>query len=81
LFVGITTQMSSHTARFMTALPPGTLPDCPNPTPGPLDCITTDPVHAATVWAAAIQTECTTAMTNLRNQTPAILTSLPSVDV
>jgi hypothetical protein len=81
LFVGITTQMSSFPARFMTALPPGTLPWNPNPVQGQLDCLTTNPVRAATVWAAAMDTAIATALTTLRALTPAALTSLPSVDV
>jgi hypothetical protein len=44
---------------------------------GQLDCITTNPVEAATVWAAAIQTACLAAMTTLRTYTPPQLNSLP----
>lgn len=51
LYVGITTQMSSYTARFMEALPGPGNPNQPAPIQGPLDCITTNPSEAATAWA------------------------------
>ena len=73
LYVGVTTQMSSYTARFMTALP--TSPSQPGqqaPVQGPLDCITTDPSTAAQVWATTIGEAGTgriaQAMANLRAQ-------------
>ena len=97
LYVGITTQMQGFTARFMEALPqarttippvngsffPGEWEGSPGqpPSQGPLDCITTSPIEAATVWAAAIQTRVLAAMTTLRAQTPAALTSLPDQDI
>jgi len=100
-YVGITTQMSAVTARFMQNLPavpqpvpgqypsqfsvcqyPGWAAQPPQPPqPGPLDCLTTNPVEAATVWAAAIQTAVQAAMTALRAQTPAQLTTLPDETV
>ena len=52
LYAGLTTQLASHTARFMTALPSATLPGWPPPAQGQLDSITANPVQAATVWAA-----------------------------
>jgi hypothetical protein len=50
LYVGVTTQMSSYTARFMEALPGPQNPNQPAPIQGPLDCITTNPSEAATAW-------------------------------
>jgi hypothetical protein len=50
LYVGITTQMSSYTVRFMEALPAPYNPNQPAPIQGPLDCITTDPSEAAQAW-------------------------------
>src|SRR5271157_1202583 len=51
LYVGITTQLSSYTARFMEALPSPQNPNQPAPIQGPLDCITVNPSEAATAWA------------------------------
>ena len=51
LWVGITTQMSSYTARFMEALPGPVNPNQPAPIQGPLDCITVNPSEAAQAWA------------------------------
>ena len=51
LWVGITTQLSSQTARFMEALPSQVNPNQPAPIQGPLDCITTNPSEAAQAWA------------------------------
>ncbi len=51
LWVGITTQMSSYTARFMEALPGPQNPNQPAPVQGPLDCVTINPSEAATAWA------------------------------
>src|SRR5271157_2566226 len=50
LWVGITTQLSSYTARFMEALPGPQNPNQPAPIQGPLDCITINPSEAATAW-------------------------------
>jgi hypothetical protein len=50
-WVGVTTQMSSFTVRFMEALPGTVNPNQPAPIQGPLDCITTNPSEAATAWA------------------------------
>lgn len=77
LYAGATTQMATYTARFMTALPPAVLPGQPAPTQGPLDCITTDPVHAASLWAATVETRVHDAMVTLRAISPAQLSSLP----
>lgn len=98
LYVGVTTQMSAKTARFMTALPApprwqGGAPAWPGQPwgngqqmpyqieQGVLDCLTTNPIEAATVWAAAIQTAVEAAMTTLRALTPAQLTSLPDATI
>jgi hypothetical protein len=54
LWVGVTTQLSSQTARFMEALPSQLNPNQPAPIQGPLDCITTNPSEAATAWANVI---------------------------
>ncbi len=51
LWVGITTQMSSYTARFMEALPGPVNPNQPAPIQGLLDCITVNPSEAAQAWA------------------------------
>lgn len=50
LYVGVTTQLSSNTARFMEALPAPYNPNQPAPIQGPLDCITTNPSEAAVAW-------------------------------
>src|SRR5271168_1741979 len=50
LYVGITTQLSSYTARFMEALPGPQNPNQPAPVQGPLDCVTINPSEAATAW-------------------------------
>jgi hypothetical protein len=81
LFAGLTTQMSSFTARFMVNLPVATQPGWPPPAQGPLDCVTIEPVEAATVWASAIETQALAAMTILRALTPAQLISLPDSTV
>lgn len=51
LWVGVTTQMSSYTARFMEALPGPVNPNQPAPIQGPLDCVTQNPSEAAQAWA------------------------------
>jgi hypothetical protein len=50
IFVGITTQMQSQTARFMLALPSPQNPNQPAPIQGPLDCVTVNPSEAAEAW-------------------------------
>jgi hypothetical protein len=54
LWVGITTQMSSQTARFMEALPSAQNPNQPAPIQGPLDCVTQNPSEAAQAWAGIL---------------------------
>lgn len=56
LWVGVTTQMSSYTARFMEALPGTQNPNMPAPVQGPLDCVTQNPSEAAQAWAAILMT-------------------------
>jgi hypothetical protein len=56
LWVGVTTQMSSYTARFMEALPGPQNPNQPAPVQGALDCVTINPSEAATAWASIIMT-------------------------
>src|SRR5271169_42576 len=54
-YVGVTTQMSSYTARFMEVLPQApSQPGFPPPTQGPLDCITPNPSEAAQAWAFVV---------------------------
>lgn len=50
LWLGVTTQLSSYTARFMEALPGPQNPNQPAPVQGPLDCITVNPSEAAQAW-------------------------------
>ena len=72
LWVGVTTQLSSQTARFMEALPSPVNPNQPAPIQGPLDCITTNPSEAATAWANILMAPGTgriaQAMMQLRSQ-------------
>ena len=77
---GISTELNCNTARFMTQLPPS-IPGQPTPKQGPLDCITSDPVHAATYWTTAMQTACGVTMNALRAKTPPQLSSLPDATV
>src|SRR5271157_4451830 len=53
-YVGVTTQLSSQTARFMLALPQQINPNQPTPIQGPLDCVTVNPSEAAVAWANII---------------------------
>jgi hypothetical protein len=72
LWVGITTQLSSYTARFMEALPGPQNPNQPAPIQGPLDCVTINPSEAAVAWANILMTPGTgriaQAMMALRSQ-------------
>jgi hypothetical protein len=81
-FVGITTQMSGKTIKFMTSLP-STPPLCnPNssaPQQGPLDCLTMYPAYALEAWYAAMVNSITAALTALRNLS--LVPSLPPVDI
>lgn len=77
---GITTELASCPAKFMTQLPVAVTGQ-PAPKQGPLDCITSDPVQAATVWASQMQLICSSAMQTLRLKTPPQLTSLPDATV
>lgn len=72
MYVGVTTQLSSQTARFMEALPGQQNPNQPAPIQGPLDCVTINPSEAATAWAnilmAAGSGRIAQAMMQLRSQ-------------
>ena len=77
---GITTELSSNPVRFMKQLPVAS----PGQTPyvqGPLDCVTSDPVLAATAWASVMDTRITAALATLRALTPAQLSTLPDATV
>lgn len=73
-YVGITTQMSTKTVRFMQSLPP---PPVNERVPGycqgyhggqgPLDCLTPYPAAALESWWVAMQNSINTALTALRN--------------
>jgi hypothetical protein len=85
LYVGVTTEMGSKVARFMTALPvqsnhPQPWQNMPcDDEQGSLDCITTNPSEAAAVWAVAVQVAASAAMTMLRGKS--ILPSISDVTV
>lgn len=70
LWVGVTTQMSSQTVRFMEALPSAINPNQPAPIQGPLDCVTLNPSEAAVAWSnilmAPVQGRIAQAMSQLR---------------
>jgi hypothetical protein len=67
-FVGVTTQLSAQTARFMLALPASSNPNQPSPIQGPLDVITANPSAAAQAWQTVIVGRIRQAMQTLRNQ-------------
>lgn len=77
---GVTTELYNYPVRFMTQLPIAALGQ-PATTQGPLDCITSDPVAAATAWVAVMDTRILAVMTTLRGKTPAQLTTLPDATV
>jgi hypothetical protein len=68
LYVGVTTQLQGFTARFMTQLPPPLL-GIPASTAGPLDCVTSDPQHAAKYWITVLEGRISSLMTALRQRT------------
>ena len=72
MWVGVTTQLSSQTVRFMEALPSPVNPNQPAPIQGPLDCVTQNPSEAATAWAnimmAPVTGRIAQAMQQLRSQ-------------
>jgi hypothetical protein len=82
LYVGVTTQMQGYTARFMTQLPPAPrgIPEehwehdhrhhHGYRTHGSLDCVTSDPQHAATFWIATIESRISTLFAILRARSP-----------
>jgi hypothetical protein len=67
-YVGITTQLSSQTARFMLALPGAQNPNQPAPIQGPMDCITINPSEAAQAWFNIIASSIRQVMNSLRGQ-------------
>ena len=83
LWVGVTTQMSSQTARFMEALPGPQNPNQPAPIQGPLDCVTVNPSEAAQAWASILMAAGTgriaQAMMQLRSQM--IVPTIPDTTV
>ena len=83
LWVGITTQMSSQTARFMEALPAPVNPNQPAPIQGPMDCVTINPSEAATAWANVLMAPGTgriaQAMMQLRSNT--LVPTIPDTTV
>ena len=78
-YVGLTTQMTSNTVRFMKALPSPSNPNQQAPIQGELDVISPDPGRAATVWHDVILSRIGQAMTALRNQTT--VPTIPDVTV
>lgn len=77
-YVKLTTEMSGFPGRFMVQPPKARPGERSSFISGPLDVITSDPVRAATIWAAAVQERCNTVIVNLRQKTPVKLTSLPT---
>jgi hypothetical protein len=77
---GITTELSSSPVNFMTQLPVSVVGQ-PPVVQGPLDCVTSDPVAAATAWVAVMDTRITDSLAVLRAKTPAQLTTLPDATV
>ncbi len=69
LWVGVTTELSSQTARFYVALPNTTAPGQVPPVQGPMDCITNNPSEAAQAWVTVVTSRISQAMMNLRQQT------------
>ncbi len=65
-WVGVTTELSSQTARFYVALPSTTAPGQVPPVQGPLDCITPNPSEAETAWVAVITSRIQQTMMALR---------------
>jgi hypothetical protein len=77
---GVTTEMMNYPVRFMTQLP--IAPAGTSPTVlGPLDCITSDPVKAATAWNLVMAERIGQAMGVLRAKEPPQLSSLPDSTV
>jgi hypothetical protein len=68
VIVGITTQMSTKTTRFMLALPNGQNPNQPAPIQGELDCITTNPSEACEAYYTVMCQRITQSMLILRQK-------------
>jgi hypothetical protein len=82
-YVGITTQLSSQTVRFMLALPTGP-PNQAAPVQGPFDCITPNPSRAASVWQSVMaglggSSRIGQAMAALRSQS--LVPSIPPITI
>ena len=77
---GISTELPLNTVKFMTQLPSSVIGQ-PPASQGPLDCLTSDPVRAATVWTSVMQTRCGAALTTLRAKTPPQLSTLPDAHI
>lgn len=77
---GITTEMMNFPARFMVQLPI-TPAGSASSVLGPLDCITSNPVKAATAWNAVMANRIGQAITTLRAKTPPQLSILPDSTV
>jgi hypothetical protein len=72
-YVGVTTELSADTVRFMSALPAGA-PGYSNPIQGPLDVVTNDPGRALQVWYNTVVNRIQGAMTALllKTMTPSL---------
>jgi hypothetical protein len=83
MWVGVTTQLSSQTVRFMEALPSIVNPNQPAPIQGPLDCVTINPSEAAVAWAnimmAPVSGRIAQAMQQLRSNT--VVPTIPPTTV
>lgn len=77
---GITTELSSNSVKFMTQLPATVVGQSPS-VQGALDCVTSDPIAAATAWVAVMNTRITASLVALRAKTPPQLTTLPDATV
>lgn len=77
---GVTTELASNSVRFMTQLPATMVGQSPA-VQGTLDCVTSDPITAATAWVTVMDTRIVAAMAALRAKTPPQLTTLPDATV
>jgi hypothetical protein len=77
---GVTSELSSNSVRFMTQLPATVVGQAPA-VQGALECVTSDPILAATAWVSVMDTRISAAMATLRAKTPSQLTTLPDATV
>lgn len=77
---GVTTELASNAVRFMTQLPATVVGQAPA-VQGALDCVTSDPILAATAWVSVMDTRIAAALATLRAKTPPQLTTLPDATV